>query len=47
MKNRIRRELGFQGRSLRFAERFFQTDSLTGKLSRSTLEAMLRDYPEE
>ncbi len=47
MKNRIRRELGFQGQSLRFADRFFQTGSLTGKLSRSTLEAMLTDYPVE
>jgi aldehyde:ferredoxin oxidoreductase len=47
LKNRIRRELGFRKDSLRFADRFFQTPALVGKLNRKTVEKMLANYPEE
>lgn len=44
LKNDLRHQLGFDLDNLRFADRFFETPSLLGQLSRKVLDEMLEYY---
>ena len=46
IKQDVRTKLGFKPEELRFADRFFETSSLTGKLNRQTMDRMLAVYIE-